>query len=209
VRWLLAIVAVCSTIAVPAIAAESHLFFSRTFPKSLPPYFEVTLTATGNAIYREAPDEEDPLTFTLHSRERDVIFGLVKKLDGLRRPVASDRKVAFTGDKVIRYLPGNGESEELNYTYTEDADAKALEKWFLWMSESARHLFEMERTVQFDRLGVNKALLAFQTSFDKERIVAARQFLPILQKIAHGKQFVHIAQARAAGLITRIEAETE
>ena len=208
-RGLLASVALWSGLVASATAAEPHLFFSREFPRSLPPYFEVDLAATGKAIYREAPDEEDPLTFTLNSGERDVIFGLVKRLDGLQRPVASDRKVAFTGHKVIRYVSANGEPAEVKYAYTEDADARALEKWFLRMSESARYLFELERAVQFDRLGVNKALLAFQTSFDKDRIVAVRQFLPILEKIANGKQFVHIAQARAAGLVARIEAVGE
>ena len=187
--------------------AEPHLFFSRDFPKSVPPYFEVELTPAGHAIYREAPNEEDPLTFTLRPGENDVIFELVKKLDGLRRPIASDRKVAFTGDKIIRYFSGDGTPAEVTYTYTENADAKALERWFLRMSESARHLFELERVVRFDRLGVNKTLLSFQTSFDKQRVVAAHQFLPILKTIANGKRFIHIAQARAAALVTRIETE--
>ncbi|MDA1314272.1 MAG: hypothetical protein O2968_13110 [Acidobacteria bacterium] len=193
--------------AMPAAAAntQTRLFFSRDFPQSLPPYFEVELTPTGDAIYREGHSENEPLTFQLNERERTTIFDLVGQLDGLRRPIASDRKVAFTGDKVFRYDSGNGETAEVKYTYTEDAEARLLEKWFLRMSESARHMFQLERVIQFDRLGVNKALLSFQTSYDKERIVAAHQFLPLLEKIASGKQFVHIAQARAAALATRIK----
>ena len=194
-----------------ALAATAHaqetLFFSRDFPGSAPPYFEVELTSDGNAIYREEPDEEEPWTFTLRPRETKVIFQLVKKLDGLKRPIKNDRKVAFTGDKIFRYDSGNGVSTEAVYVYTEEPDAKALESWFLRMAESANHLFELERVVRFDRLGVNKALLYFQTSFDKNRIVASHHFLPVLRKVAGDQRFVHIAQARAAALVERIEAE--
>jgi hypothetical protein len=193
--------------AMPAAAAdaEARLFFSRDFPQSLPAYFEVELTAAGDAVYREGPGEDEPLAFQLTEPERSAIFELVGQLDGLRRPIASDRKVAFTGSKVFRYDAGNGEPTEVKYTYTEDAAARLLEKWFLRMSESARHMFELERVLQFDRLGVNRALLSFQTAYDKDRIVAAHQFLPVLEKIASGKQFVNIAQARATALATRIK----
>jgi hypothetical protein len=204
VAVLVAAVAIWAMPAAPA-DAESQLFFSRSFPGSLPAYFEVELTAGGYVTYREEPGEEEPLTFQLDSRERSIIFELVDNLDSPRRPIASNRKVAFTGDKVLRYESGGGETTDVKYTYTEDADARMLERWFLRVSESARHLFELERVVQFDRLGVNKALLSFQTSYDKERVVAAHQFLPVLEKIAGGKQFVHIAQARAAALISRIK----
>lgn len=203
-RSLVLMVGAMLAATVPAFGQDGEtLFFSREFPGSGPPYFEVELTPEGKAIYREEPDDEAPWTFVLREREATVIFGLVKKLDGLRRPIRSDRKVAFTGDKVFRY----GDGVEVKYAYTEDADARELESWFLRMAESATHLFALERTVQFDRLGVNKTLLYFQTSFDKKRIVASHEFLPILRKIADGKQFVHIAQARAAALVERIESE--
>ena len=197
---------VLMAVAMLAAAAPTFgetLFFSREFPGSVPEYFEVELTAEGSAIYREEPDDEVPWTFALREGETKVIFELVKNLDGLRKSIRSDRKVAFTGDKVFRY----GDVLEVKYAYTEDADARALEGWFLRMAESATHLFALERTVQFDRLGVNKMLLYFQTSFDKKRIVASHEFLPVLRKIAGGKQFVHIAQARAAALVERIESE--
>ncbi len=198
----------CVLLALAATAhAQETLFFSRDFPGSIPSYFEVELTSDGNAIYREEPDEEDPWAFTLRPRETKVIFELVKKLDGLRRPIRNDRKVAFTGDKILRYDSGNGQREEAAYVYTEEPDAKTLESWFLRMAESANHLFELERVVRFDRLGVNKTLLYFQTSFDKNRIVASQHFLPVLRKVAGDQRFVHIARARAAALIERIESE--
>ena len=186
-------------------AAQEGIFFSRDFPGSGPPYFEVEVRRDGAALYREKPDEEDPVEFTLTPAEVTMVFGLVEKLDYFRREVASDRKVAFTGDKRLRYVSSSGEVTETKFVFTEDKDALTLATWFLRAGESERHRIELERVFRFDHLGVNKALLRFQTSLDKDRIVAAHQFLPILKKIAARKKLVHMARARAAALVDRIE----
>lgn len=185
-----------------------QLFFSRRFPKSEPAYFEVLLLRDGLATYREAPEEEDPLEFSFSQQEADEVFALVEKLDGLKRAVASDRKVAFTGQKTFRYRNGQGAAAELSFSFTEDPDARTLERWFQRAGESVRYRFELERTAQFDYLGVNKALLQFQVAFEKDRIVALAQFLPILKKIARQQKFLHMARIRAASLVQRIENET-
>jgi hypothetical protein len=77
--------------------------------------------------------------------------------------------------------------------------------WFEKVGETERHLGELERVVQFDRLGVNKTMLLFQASFDKGRVLGAEQFLPILRAIAEDSKFMHMARARAASLVERIE----
>ncbi len=188
-----------------AASASERVFFSRTFPGSAPPYFEVEVERDGAAIYREEPNEEDPIQFKLTPAEANSVFAMVQKLDYFRRAVASDRKVAFTGDKVLRYLSAAGDVTEAKFAFTEDKDAAALASWFIRASESERHLVELERVFRFDHLGVNKALLQFQSAFDRGRIVAPHQFLPILRKIAGRKKLVHIARARAASLVDRIE----
>jgi hypothetical protein len=185
--------------------AGERVFFSRNFPGSAPPYFEVVLSRDGQATYREEPEEEDPLGFTLRAQEVAAVFDLVERLDYLRKPIASKKKVAFTGDKICRYENG-AERSEVSFVFTNDKDARELVVWFQRMSESGRHRIELERVVQFDRLGVNKTLLVFQTAFDKDRIVAADQFLPVLKTIASQEKFVHIARTRAASLVERIEA---
>lgn len=184
---------------------ENRIFFSKSFPGSVPAYFEIELSSSGETLYREAPGEADPLTFKLRPEETGEIFGLVEKLEYFKRPVASSRKVAFTGEKTLRFESSVGERQELKFSFSEDLDAKALVVWFERIAQTERHLIELERAAQFDRLGVNKALLQFQTSFDDGRTVAAEQFLPILKKIAEGSKYVHVARSRAASLVERIE----
>jgi hypothetical protein len=191
-----------------AAETENRIFFSKSFPGSAPAYFEVELSASGQVLYREAPDEADPLTFKLRPEETAEIFGLAEKLEYFKRPVASTRKVAFTGEKTFRFESSTGERQELKFSFSEDLDAKALVGWFEKIARTERHLIDLERAAQFDRLGVNKALLLFQASFDDGSTVAGPQFLPILKKIAEGTKYVHVARSRAASLVERIESAT-
>jgi hypothetical protein len=184
---------------------EDRIFFSKEFPGSVPPYFEVVLDAGGKAVYRESGDDEVPIEFQIHSREAQKVFGWAQALDLFRKEIGSQRKIAFTGNKVLRFISPGGDIHEARFSHTELPDAQEIVRWFERVAETERHLIELERVTQFDRLGINKILLLFQSSFDKGRVVAAQQFLPILSKIASDKRVVHIARARATALIQRIE----
>ncbi len=181
------------------------IVFSKSFPGSVPAYYDVRLEQSGKATYREAPDDDQPLLFQLSPADTASIFALAEKLQFFARPLESKLKVANMGMKTFRY-----ESEkvrgETKFNYSEDADARALADWFEKISETVQHRISLERAARFDRLGVNKALLLLETSWDRNRIVAAEQLLPILDKIASQKSLVHIAQARAASLAERIRA---
>lgn len=189
-------------------AAPDHdvdrIFFSKSFPGSVPEYFEVTVDSGGNASYREDPDE-DPIEFRLKEGEARAIFELAENLDRFRGQLQSERKVAFTGEKILRYTSAAGEETKVQFTYTTVQDAQAIVSWFERAGETERHLIELERVIRFDRLGVNKTLLLFQASFDDGRVVGAQQFLPILKAIVEDSKVMHMARARAASLIERIE----
>jgi hypothetical protein len=184
---------------------QGHIVFTKSFPGSVPAYFEVDLKATGEATYRESSEDADPLKFVLRPEEVSAIFSLAEKVDYSAAPVRHERRVAFTGDKTVRFEDSTGTRSETKFVHTEDPHAKDLLVWFERIAETERHLIELERTAQFDRLGVNKTLLLFQASYDKGRIIAGNQFLPILKNIASGTKFVHIARSRAASLVERIE----
>jgi len=182
------------------------IFFSKSFPGSKPEYFEVSVDATGKASYREDQTEEQPLEFTLAKDETRAVFDLAERLGRFERSLQSDLKIAFTGAKTLRYTNSAGDVQETRFSYSTDKDAQAIVGWFEKAGETERHRLELERVVRFDPLGVNKTLLLFQASFDDGRVVAAAQFLPILKTIAEQPKFMHMARARAASLVERIEA---
>ena len=194
---------------VPASAASGDykIFFSRSFPGSVPPYFEVVVESSGAGAYRESEDEE-ALEFEIGAADLAELLEHVKGLDYFRSGVDDNRKVAFTGDKRFRFEGADGLSGEITFNYTSNEAARALLAWFNKVGESERHRIELERTARFDRLGVNKTLLQFQISLEDNRIISPAQFIPILKRIANNKKIVHIATARAAGLLERIQAST-
>jgi hypothetical protein len=180
-----------------------RLFYSRSFPGSVPAYFEVKLEQNGEAEYREAPDEDNPLKFHLTEAEAHEVFGLAEKLDYFKHSLESPVKVAFMGTKTFRYENGEGKSE-VKFNYSEDPQARELVDWFERMGESAEHRIELERTAKYDRLGVLKSLLLLESAMDRKRLVGMDQYLPMLDRIAKNESYMHTARARAAEIAEAI-----
>ena len=183
--------------------SSGKIFFSKSFPGSQPAYFAIEIDASGKANYREAADDENPVQFDLDPKDAREMFGLAEKVRFFAKPLESKLKLANMGMKTFSYQDGDVRNET-KFNYSDDANARALADWFEKIAETERHRLALEKAAQFDRLGVNKALLQFEVSWDNRRIVAAEQFLPILDKIANQPNFVHIAQARAASIAERI-----
>ena len=180
-----------------------RLFFSRSFPGSVPAYFQVTLDQNGDTEYREAPEEDNPLKFHLTEAEANEVFGLAEKLDYFKHPLESPAKVAFMGMKTFRYENGVQKSE-VKFNFSEDPQARELVDWFERMGESAEHRIELERTAKYDRLGVLKALLLLESAMDRKRLVGLDQYLPMLERIAKNESYMHTARERAAEIAEAI-----
>jgi len=180
-----------------------RLFFSKSFPGSVPPYMQVTLDKSGNADYREAPDDELPLKFKLSEADTQQVFELASKLEYFKNPIESGLKVAFMGAKTFRYEGGDRKSE-VKFNYSADLNAQALLDWFEKMAESAEHRIELERAAKYDRLGVVKALMLLESAMERKRLVALDQYLPMLDRIANNESYMHTARARAAEIAEAI-----
>jgi len=158
---------------------------------------------SGKVSYREDPTDE-PLNFELSTEDLSRLTAQVKDLDYFRVALAHPRKVAFTGEKTFGYIDSAGNRSETQFVYTENPNAKALASWFVKAGETARHRIELERAIRFDRLGVNKRLIAFQISLNKGRVISPEQMLPILIKISNNKKIIHLSRSRAGALVYKI-----
>jgi hypothetical protein len=194
--------AACLLAFAPALAATGpgpRLFYSKAFPGSAPPYMEVILDKQGRGEYREAPNEEDPLVFQLDEADVKQVFDLATALNHFQNPLESGLKVAKMGEKTFRWEDGAARHEQ-KFNYSLDENARLLQDWFEKMTESALHRINLERTARFDRLGVNKALLQIEAAWDRKRLVAVSQFLPMLDRVAKNESYLHMARGRAAAL---------
>jgi hypothetical protein len=189
-----------------ADADGPRLSYSRAFPGANPPWFEITVQKTGAAQYKEDPKDEDPLKFQLTGAESSQIFDLAGKLDHFSRKLESGLKVANLGTKTFRY-EADGHASEVKFNYSEDADARALSDVFERIEETERSLIVLDRAVRFDKLGVQDAVLRIEILRDQKRLMAADQFLPLLDRVVKNENFLHMARERAAGLADWIRAQ--
>jgi len=186
-----------------AVAQPPKIIYTKFFKGSKPEFVSTTVETSGHCVFKEDPKDENPLQFQLSEPETREIFELAEKLEHFKHPVESGLKVANMGMKTFRYENGS-DAAEVKFNYSEDPNVKALADWFERITESEEHLLELDRTVHFDKLGVNDVLLQLQVTYDHKRLIAPQQFLPLLDRVVKNESYLHIARERAAGLAEAI-----
>lgn len=179
--------------------AVPKVLYTKSFPGSVPAFVSVELLKNGQVIYKEAPDDENPVDFKLSPEDTNEIFALIDKLDRFKRPLESNLKVANMGMKTFRFEDGAAKNET-RFNYSIDPDANLLLDWFERVTETQRLQFDLERTAKFDKLGVNKTLLQIEMAYNRKRLVGVDRFLPLLDRVAKNDSYLHMARERAASL---------
>jgi hypothetical protein len=188
----------------PAADQSPRIVFTRSFPGSMPPYFEISIDRSGEASYKESSDD-DPETFKLNAESTAAIFDLAAKLGHFKRPLESGMKVANMGVKAFRWEDG-AESNQVKFNYSVDENARALHDWFERIAESERTFVVLRRAARHDRLGVNDAVVSTQSLWEHGRLASPEQFLPLLDQISGNEVYMNIARERAAAIAGAIRA---
>lgn len=192
-------------------AADPRLVFTKSFPGSTPAYVEISVEKNGAVVYKEAPDDNNPISIQLAAADCDAMFALADKLDHFTRPLESGLKVAFMGKKTFRYEDDASVEKQVHdvqFNYSSDLNALALLDWFERIAESERDFIELERTVKYDKLGVQNALIQVEATRDQKRLVAPQQYLPLLDRVVKNESYLHMARERAAAFAGEIRALT-
>jgi hypothetical protein len=204
-KWI----AVLTAIWLPVLAqAAPRLVFTKSFPGSAPPWLQITVERDGSAVYKEAADDNNPISIHLEQADTDAIFALADALGHFSQPLEANLKVAFMGKKTFRYedAAGTEKPREVEFNYSADLNAQALLDWFERIAESERNFIELERSVKYDKLGVQNALILVQAASDQKRLVAPEQFLPLLDRVVKNESYMHMARERAAAFAQQIRA---
>jgi hypothetical protein len=189
------------------LAADTgKLIYSKTFPGSTPPFVQIEIDRSGDTLYKEDPKDEDPVKFQLSAAEVEQVFHLADALGHFNQPLETKLKVANMGMKTFRYEDATG-VRETKFNYSENPDAQALADWFERVAETERAYIELERTVRFDKLGAQDAILRIEVIRDQKRLVGQSQFLPLLDRVSKNETFLHIARDRAGALADSIRAQ--
>jgi hypothetical protein len=181
-------------------AATPALTYTRSFPGSDPDYIYIHIERTGALEYKEAPKDDNPVKAQMQDAETAVLFDLAEKLEYFKAPIESGLKVANTGKKTFRYENESGAPTEVTFNYSTNETAQALLARFEEIAATERAYIDLDRTVHYDKLGVNDALAQIESLWLHKQLVAPRQFLPLLSRISSHESFMHLVRDRAARL---------
>ena len=197
----------------PAIAsaatasAGAKLTFRRVFKGSSPEFIEISVQqATDEATYdiRQLDEDAGAAVFQVSGLLRAKMFELAGQLNHFQgQDLDVHRKIANLGEKTFRWEQP-GERHETKFNYTLNSAASQLLQIFEGLARQQEHVMLLQRRMRYDRLGVNDALLQFETDYNRSLLPEPQRVLPMLDQIAGDSRFVDIARQRARNLAERI-----
>ena len=182
-----------------AVTDPPRLEYTKFFKGSVPEYVSISIEKSGQVTYKEAADDDRPIRFRMPSDQVTELFALAGKLDNFTRALESPIKVAHMGFKTFRIADGAIKGE-VKFNYSADPDARELADRFERITETEQDFIGLERAVKFDKLGVNQALLLVQITYEKKRLIAPEQFLPLLDRVIKNESYMHMSRERASSL---------
>ena len=196
----------CSCAGALCAADGPRLFFSKSFPGSVPAYMQVTLDKSGNAEYREAPDDELPLKFQLTEAEPQTVFGLADKLDHFKHPLESRLEGRVHGQEDLplrgRRPEDRSHSSTTPRTLPRSSCSTGSSAWRNRRSTASTWSAPPSTTswAWIRRCGCSGR------RWTASGWSALEQYLPMLDRIAKNESYMHTARAKAAEMAESIRA---
>ena len=192
--------------AASANSSDATITYRRIFKGSVPEFIEIKIGDQGKATFdiRQLADDVDPQPFEVGPAVQKRIFELAAELKNFS--VASldvQKKIANLGKKTFRFENG-AEMHETSFNYTLNPSATQLMQIFEGLARQQQDLVLLARQAKYDRLGVNDALLQFESDMDHRLLPEPERLLPVLDQIAADSHFLEIARSRARALAERI-----
>jgi hypothetical protein len=194
-----------------AASAGATLTFRRIFKSSSPEFIEISVREDSDeASYeiRQLDDDPGAAKFEVSSGLRARMFALAQQLNRFQgQDLDVHRKIANLGEKTFRWEQGP-ETHEVTFNYTLNSTASQLLQIFEGLARQQELLMLLERRMKYDRLGINDALLQFETELNRKLLPEPERALPTLDQIAGDSRFVDIGRQRARNLAERIRHQT-
>jgi hypothetical protein len=190
-----------------ATGVPARLTYSRTFKGSTPEYLLITVDSKGSGTYEghKLDEAQSPRPIQLSSGTTERIFALAGQLHNFQSvDLESHKKVANLGKKTLTYQQG----EDVNrvvFNYTENRFARELVDLLEAVGTVEEHIAALEFDMKYDPLGLSQELLQIQIELNNKSLTDPEMLIPILEKIAHGSRFLHLAQVRAQQIIERVQ----
>jgi len=198
---------VCSGLAFAGASnSGAAITYRKIFKSSYPEFVEIKVNQNGAATYdiRQLDEQSDPVAFEMNPPLVQRIFDLAGKLHNFQGAnLDMHRRIANLGEKTFQYTKGT-ESYEVKFNYTLDDTATQLLNIFEGLSRQESDLSTLQRTMRYDHLGVNDALIQTEMDYNNKIFPEPERLLGVLDQISADDKFVDIARQRARVLASRI-----
>jgi hypothetical protein len=188
-------------------AVGAKLTFRRVFKSSSPEFIEISVREDSDDAsfeIRQLDDDAGATKFQVSPALRAKMFALAQQLNRFQaQDLDVHRKIANLGEKTFRWEQGS-ETHEVKFNYTLNSTASQLLQIFEGLARQQELLMLLERRMKYDRLGINDALLQFETELNRKLLPEPERALPTLDQIAGDARFVEIGRQRARNLAERI-----
>jgi hypothetical protein len=185
----------------------AKMTFRRVFKSSSPEFIEITVREdTDTAAYeiRQLDEDAGASPFLVSAGLRAKMFALAAQLNHFQgQDLDVHRKIANLGEKTFKWESGT-EVHETKFNYTLNSAAAQLLQIFEGLARQQEHVDLILRRMRYDRLGINDALLQFESDLNRSLLPEPQRVLPMLDQIAGDDRFVGIARQRARSLAERI-----
>ena len=195
-----------SAIITPSDSAA--ITYRKIFKSSYPEFAEIKLNQSGHGTFdiRQLDEEPNPQPFEVNASLAERIFALAAKLHNFQGvDLDIHRRIANLGEKTFRYDKGS-ETHEVKFNYTLDDSASQLMAIFEGLARQATDLSDLERTMRYDRLGVNDVLQQIEQDYNNKLFPEPERLLGALDQVAADSRFIDIARQRARNLAAKIRA---
>lgn len=186
--------------------AGATITYRRIFKGSTPEFIEIKISDQGECTYdiRQLDEDADPEPIEVGPAVRKRIFDLAAELKFFAiANLDVQKKIANLGQKTFRYEIG-AEMHETSFNYTLNPSATQLMQIFEGLAKQQQDLVLLQRQAKFDRLGVNDALMQFESDMDHRLLPEPERLLPVLDQIAADSHFMEIARSRARAIAEHI-----
>ena len=186
--------------------ADATITFRKVFKTSFPEFVEIKVKESGSGTYdiRQLDDDPSPQPFEISAALTQKIFELAAKLHDFQGvDLEVHKRLANLGEKTFRYEKG-GENHETTFNYTLDPTAAELLGLFEGLSREESDLSDLQRTMRYDRLGVNDIVMQIEADYDNKQLPEPERFVTLLDQLAGDAKFIDIARDRARTLAGRI-----
>jgi hypothetical protein len=192
----------------PAPAPDhAKLSYRRIFKSSSPEFIEIVVRDDSDAAtyeIRQLDEEPGASPFEISAPLREKMFELAAQLKYFQgQDLDVHRRIANLGEKTFRWEKGT-ESHETKFNYTLNSAASQLMQIFEGLARQQELVALLERRMKYDRLGINDALLQFETDLNHKLLPEPQRALPTLDQIAGDSRFVQVGRQRARALAERI-----